>query len=128
MHALQLLPLLAAGLAAVGRHRLDDLARTRIVQVAGAAYAAVVLLVIWQALRAQPLLAPDALTLAALAVVLAGCGATLAAVLRAAARRRPPARSGTHPTPPSASEPGGHRWTRSSSSRSRSRWRRRSGR
>ncbi|GAA1281123.1 hypothetical protein GCM10009609_51550 [Pseudonocardia aurantiaca] len=51
-------------------------------------------------LRAQPLLAPDALTLAALAVVLAGCGATLAAVLRAAARRRPPARSGTHPDTP----------------------------
>jgi hypothetical protein len=86
MHALQLLPLLAAGLVPLG-HRLDGTARVRIVQVAAAGYAALVVLLTWQALRAQPLLAPDAPTLAALGVVVAGTGAALAAVLRSAARR-----------------------------------------
>ncbi|WP_143517278.1 hypothetical protein [Pseudonocardia sp. MH-G8] len=88
MHALQLLPLLAAGLAAVAG-RLDETARVHTVQVAAAGYGALVVLLTWQALRGQPLLAPDALTLAALAVVLAGTGGALAAVLRGAARRHP---------------------------------------
>jgi hypothetical protein len=95
MHALQLLPILAAGLAAVGRERLDETVRVRIVQVAAAGYAGLVVLVTWQALRAQPLLAPDALTLAALVVVLAGTGAALVTVLRSAARR-----TVTRPLPP----------------------------
>jgi hypothetical protein len=82
MHALQLLPLLAAGLAAVGRGRLDETARVRIVQIAAAGYAGVVALVTWQALRGQPLLAPDALTLAALGVLLLATGVALAGVLR----------------------------------------------
>jgi hypothetical protein len=82
MHALQVLPLLAAGLAAVGRERLDETARVRIVQVAGAAYAGFVLLVTWQALRGQPLLAPDAGTLAALGALLLGTGVALATALR----------------------------------------------
>lgn len=98
MHALQVLPLFAAVLTCC---RLDELARTRIVQVAAAAYAALVLLVTWQALRAQPLLAPDAVTLVALAAVLAGTGIAVAVVLRAAAARRfrGPA---THPASQSA--------------------------
>jgi hypothetical protein len=95
MHALQVLPLLAAGLAAVHRERLDETARVRVVQVAAAAYAGLVVLVTWQALRAQPLLAPDALTLAALAVVMGGTGLALATVLRSAARR-----AATRPLPP----------------------------
>jgi hypothetical protein len=82
MHALQVLPLLAAGLAAVGRDRLDEAARVRIVQIAAAAYAGFVVLVTWQALRGQPLLAPDAITIAALAALLLGAGAALAASLR----------------------------------------------
>jgi hypothetical protein len=93
MHALQLLPLLAAGLAALGR--LDEAARVGVAQVVAAGYAGLVVLVTWQALRAQPLLAPDALTLAALAVLLAGAGAAVAAVLRSAARR-----AATRPLPP----------------------------
>jgi hypothetical protein len=86
LHALQLLPLLAAGLTLL--RRLDVRARTQIVQVAAAGYAALVLLVTWQALRAQPLLAPDALTLAVLAVVLAATAAALVTVLRGADGRR----------------------------------------
>jgi hypothetical protein len=95
MHALQLVPLLAAGLAALGRDRLDETARVRIVQVAAAGYAGLVVLVTWQALRAQPLLAPDALTVAAVVVILAGTAGALAGVLRGAARR-----AAARPLPP----------------------------
>jgi hypothetical protein len=82
MHALQLLPLLAAGLAAIGRGRLDETARVRVVQIAAAAYAGLVVLVTWQALRGQPLLAPDAVTLAALGALALGTAGALAGVLR----------------------------------------------
>ena len=81
MHALQGLPLFAAALA-VG-HRLDEVTRVRLVQIAAAAWTGLVVLLTWQALRAQPLLAPDALTLAALgalvAVTVAATVGTLAA-------------------------------------------------
>ncbi|GAA0936966.1 hypothetical protein [Pseudonocardia zijingensis] len=82
MHALQLLPLLAAGLTALAPGRLDETARVRVVQVAGAAYAALTVLLTWQALRGQALLAPDALTLAALAALLLGTAGALAGALR----------------------------------------------
>ena len=87
MHAIQALPLVPAGLTALGRDRYDETARTRIAQVVGLAYGALVLLVVWQALRAQPLLAPDVVTLAALVALLAATGAALAAVLRSSAQR-----------------------------------------
>jgi hypothetical protein len=81
MHALQGLPLFAAALA-VG-HRVDEVTRVRLVQIAAAAWTGLVVLLTWQALRAQPLLAPDALTLAALgalvAVTVAATVGTLAA-------------------------------------------------
>lgn len=70
LHALQALPLLAMALGRFGG-RLDERTRARLVVVAGGAYGALTLLVTWQALRGQPLLRPDALTLtvaAALAV------------------------------------------------------------
>ena len=66
LHALQVLPLLAALLA----HRpVADDVRTRIVWSVAVGYLGVVLLLVWQALRAQPLFAPDAFTLGALGVV-----------------------------------------------------------
>lgn len=74
MHALQVLPLLAIALAALGgalRRRLATLA------IAATAYLGVTLLVTWQALRAQPLLRPDALTLGVAGALL---GATLLAL------------------------------------------------
>lgn len=77
MHALQALPLLAAALAATGR--FTEEAQTRTVTVAAVGYGAVVLLVTWQALRGQPLLAPDALTLSTLAVIVAGTAGALVA-------------------------------------------------
>ncbi len=75
MHALQALPLLALALsrAATRVRRLrEPLARTRLVRVGAAGYAAVVALVTWQALRGQPLTSPDGVTLAALGLIVVG--------------------------------------------------------
>lgn len=85
MHALQLLPLLAAGLAAAGT-RVTELARTRIVIVAAGAYTALLALLTWQALRGQPLLAPDGSTLAVLAAIVLGTGVAVVLAVRAPAR------------------------------------------
>ena len=79
MHALQGLPLLAAALGARGR--FDELTRVRIVQVAAAAWTGLVVLLTGQALQAQPLLAPDALTLSVAAGLVVATVAALAAVL-----------------------------------------------
>jgi len=82
LHALQVLPLLAALLA----HRsVVEALRTRIVWSVAVGYLGVVLLLIWQALRAQPLFAPDALTLGALGVVVLAALAVLVPGRRAIA-------------------------------------------
>jgi hypothetical protein len=81
MHALQGLPLFAAALA-VG-HRLDEVTSVRLVQIAAAAWTGLVVLLTWQALRAQPLLAPDALTLAALGALVAVTVAAMVGTLAA---------------------------------------------
>ena len=88
MHALQGLPLLAAALAAVGR--LDEKTRVGLVRIAAAAWTGLVVLLAWQALRAQPLLAPDAVTLAALATLVAVTGAATVGTLAAARRTTVP--------------------------------------
>jgi len=88
MHALQGLPLLAAALAAVGR--LDENTRLRLVRIAAAAWTGLVVLLTWQALRAQPLLAPDAVTLAALATLVAVTGAATVGTLAATRRTTVP--------------------------------------
>jgi hypothetical protein len=75
IHALQVLPLVALLLAAASRRvsRLADAGvRTRLVLVAGVAYAGLTTLVTWQALRGQPLIHPDPLTLTALGALAAG--------------------------------------------------------
>jgi hypothetical protein len=89
MHALQLLPLLAAVLAAVSRGRLGDDARRSIVRIAATGYLGLVALFTWQALRGQPLLAPDAVTLTALAALVVVCFAAVAL----AVGRRPTVRA-----------------------------------
>jgi len=88
MHALQGLPLPVAALAAVGR--LDENTRVRLVRIAAAAWTGLVVLLTWQALRAQPLLAPDAVTLAALAALVAVTGAATVGTLAAARRTTVP--------------------------------------
>lgn len=56
----------------LGRFVGDVHRRTRLVFVFAAAYTGLLALVTWQALRGQPLLRPDAVTLAALAALVAG--------------------------------------------------------
>jgi hypothetical protein len=83
LHAMQALPLLAF---ALGRRRqFSALQRARIVVAAGASYATLFALLLWQALRGQALVQPDWMTLAAFAAWLL---ATLTA-LRAAAAHSP---------------------------------------
>lgn len=91
LHGLQVLPLVAVALTAVP-DRFDVAAGRRVVRAAAAGYTALVLLLTWQALRGQPLLAPDALTLAALAAIAVGTGAAVAGAARASALRRAAAR------------------------------------
>ncbi|WP_433783550.1 hypothetical protein ACQPX6_25970 [Actinomycetospora sp. CA-101289] len=79
IHALQVLPLLAAALAAT---RLDADARRALVVIAGLGYLGLVALGTWQALRGQPVLAPDGLTLAVLGALVLGVGLAAATVLR----------------------------------------------
>jgi hypothetical protein len=79
MHALQALPLLAAALVAA--RRFDERTRVSLVRVAGAAWTGLTVLLTAQALRAQPLLAPDALTLGLAAALVLGTAGATAAVL-----------------------------------------------
>jgi hypothetical protein len=88
LHALQALPLLAILLTLLSRRvrRLTEATRVRLLVVAGAAYGVLTMLLTWQALRGQPLLRPDALTLMAMAA-LAVATATASAVVLARGRR-----------------------------------------
>jgi len=77
MHALQALPLLAIALTTLARRfpRLrDDAVRARLVLVGAAGYAGLITLVTWQALRAQSIVHPDAVTLGAFALLVTAVG------------------------------------------------------
>ena len=65
LHALQVLPVIALLL---WRRRIEDRRRARLVVVAGGSYAALFLILIWQALRGQALVSPDALTVSVFVV------------------------------------------------------------
>ncbi|WP_328679873.1 hypothetical protein OG905_32820 [Streptomyces sp. NBC_00322] len=84
MHALQLIPLFLLALIALAPRfaRLrDERVRLRLVLVACGAYAAVVALVTWQALRGQALIHPDGSTLtAATAILVAAAAGSLLAL------------------------------------------------
>jgi hypothetical protein len=86
LHALQALPLLAILLSRFAG-RLTVPTRARLLLVAGAAYGVLTVSLTWQALRGQPLLRPDALTLAAWAVLALATAVAGAAVV--ARGRRP---------------------------------------
>lgn len=85
MHALQVLPLLA-GLLSLRPRPFDAALRLRVVLVVAAAHAALVVLLTWQALRGQPLLSPDALTLTAAGVLVAATGGALLLAARRGVR------------------------------------------
>ena len=85
LHGLQVLPFCAFLLTRPWAvRRLGGQRRAALVWAAGLGYLGVTLLLLWQALRAQPLLAPDSVTwLAAAAVAAATAAATAAAVAAA---------------------------------------------
>ncbi|MEU5529038.1 hypothetical protein ABZ744_19035 [Micromonospora chersina] len=87
LHALQALPLLAMLLNRFLGDRLDERTRARLLLVAGAAYGAATLLLTWQALRGQPLLRPDALTVAVAVALVAATATATGAVLARGQRR-----------------------------------------
>lgn len=70
LHALQMLPLLGFVVNRYGRG-LNRKRRTALVWIGGLGYLGLVLIITWQALRGQPLIAPDALTLGALGALVA---------------------------------------------------------
>lgn len=84
IHGLQAIPLL--GWLLLGRRRLRERQKVVLVWIGAAAYSAFLGLVTWQALRGQPLLLPDALTLGALGALAA---ATVLAVAVVLVRRAP---------------------------------------
>ncbi|SCL34187.1 hypothetical protein GA0074692_3767 [Micromonospora pallida] len=100
MHGLQVLPLVALALLQLGRRvpRLrDDGTRRNLVRTVAAGYAGLVALVTWQALRGQPLTAPDAATLGAAGVLLlvtVGAAAAVLATARTPVPAATPALSG----------------------------------
>jgi hypothetical protein len=97
MHALQLLPLLAAVLAALVRDRLDVRARRDLIRIAAVGYAGLLALLTWQAYRGQPLLEPDAATATALLVIVAAVAIGVV-VVAAGAHRGPPTEDRPRPT------------------------------
>jgi hypothetical protein len=87
LHALQALPIVALLLP---RRRLGEAHRVRLILIAAAGYAALFGILLSQALRGYPLVAPDGLTLALLAGWAFGVAiAVAAATLRPGAARRP---------------------------------------
>ncbi|GAA4036731.1 hypothetical protein GCM10022247_73200 [Allokutzneria multivorans] len=95
LHALQLLPLLAFSLAALSTKvallRAEHV-RTRLVLIGSTAYLGFFALVVWQALRGQPLLAPDLLTLGAAGGLVLATVFAVFAVLGAQQRAQEPVR------------------------------------
>ncbi len=87
LHALQALPIVALVL---GRRRVSDAVRVRLTLTASASYAALFGILLSQALRGQPVLAPDPLTIALLGIWAVGTAAAAAAVtLRVRPARTP---------------------------------------
>lgn len=94
MHALQALPLSALALRAVSRARADrgtrlgEGTRLRIVFLAAATWASLTALVLWQALRGQSIVHPDALTWATAGVLTLLGAVGAAGIARYASPRR----------------------------------------
>jgi hypothetical protein len=87
IHGLQTLPIAGWLLARVAPGRLSARGRARLAIVAGLFWIALTLLLVWQALQRQPLIAPDALTLAALAGIIGVAALVAVAVIGWESRR-----------------------------------------
>jgi hypothetical protein len=86
LHGLQALPLIGFLLTGFGPCWLRQGHRTALVWTTALSYLGLVVLLTWQALRGQPLIAPDAATLGAL-LALAAVASTAASVVMLHARR-----------------------------------------
>ncbi|MBW7883484.1 MAG: hypothetical protein H3C34_12750 [Caldilineaceae bacterium] len=94
LHALQLVPLLAFLLSRpAARRRLATGQRTTLVWIGGVGYSALTGLLTWQALRAQSIVAPDALTWGALGALGAAIAAGVLVVLLWRQGERPSTRT-----------------------------------
>ncbi|WP_280443576.1 hypothetical protein [Nocardia brasiliensis] len=94
MHALQVIPLvlIAVELAARRLPALREVpARRGVMVVVGVAYAALLAVLTWQALRGQSVVHPDALTLLAFGVIALAATASVVVILRGAAPPKPAA-------------------------------------
>ena len=80
LHALQVLPLVGFSLARRGPAWLTMRDRSLIVGIAGLAWIGLTVVLTWQAQRGQPVIAPDGLTLAALAGLIGLSALTASAV------------------------------------------------
>ncbi|NJN16193.1 MAG: hypothetical protein HC822_07915 [Oscillochloris sp.] len=78
LHAMQVVPLSAWLLSLLA---LSERRRTALVAVIGGGYGVLIALTAWQALRGQPLIAPDALTLAALGGLVVAVGLGVAGIV-----------------------------------------------
>lgn len=81
LHGLQIIPLLGLFLMLRRERWLTERHKTLLVMIGAAGYLGLTALVTWQALRGQPLLAPDLLTLAVLAVMVTATLTAAGAVL-----------------------------------------------
>ena len=81
LHGLQVLPAVGYLLTVLPGRRLGGRHRVALVWTVGLAYLGLVLLLAWQALRGQSVIAPDAITLATLAALGGGAVAVALAVL-----------------------------------------------
>ena len=88
IHGLQVLPLVAFGLLLLARRNPalgPDVVRRRLVRIAGAGYAGLLVLLTWQAQRGQSIVHPDFATLTAAAVLVGAVAVAAAVVLRPSA-------------------------------------------
>lgn len=85
MHALQLIPLL--GWLITRRRKLTLRQQVALVWTASATYLGLTLLVTWQALRAQPIIAPDLLTAGAFVLIMGAAAVTTLLVTRSPGHR-----------------------------------------
>jgi hypothetical protein len=88
LHALQVVPLVALLLTRFSPSWLTARGQAQLVGVAGVAWLALTLLLMWQALRGQPVTAPDDLTVAGFLVIAVVAGALALVVLARSARIR----------------------------------------
>jgi hypothetical protein len=109
LHALQAVPLFGLLLGRFGPKWLLPTDRVRLVWTAGLAYVGIVALTTWQALRGQPLVKPDALTLGALgAIVLTAIAVATTVLVRARTRQVTTPATTTATTTATTGEPDRH--------------------